>query len=41
MIAGMAARLLYLGMIRLFGGLGLLIRSDTALLAALLNASQP
>ena len=36
MIVGMAVRLLYLGMIRLFNGLGLLIRSDRALLIEVL-----
>jgi hypothetical protein len=36
MIVGMVVRLLYLGMIRLFNGLGLLIRSDTALLTEVL-----
>ncbi|GAA4579994.1 hypothetical protein GCM10023176_58810 [Micromonospora coerulea] len=34
MIAGMVVRLLYLGMIRLFSGLGLLISSDTLHLSA-------
>lgn len=36
MIAGMVVRLLYLGMIHLFNGLGLLIRSDRALLVEIL-----
>jgi putative transposase len=36
MIVGMVVRLLYLGMIRLFSGLGLLIRSDRALLIEVL-----
>ncbi|MFV2019285.1 integrase core domain-containing protein [Micromonospora sp. LOL_023] len=36
MIVGMVVRLLYLGMIRLFNGLGLLIRSDRALLIEVL-----
>ncbi|SCL15378.1 helix-turn-helix domain-containing protein [Micromonospora inyonensis] len=36
MIAGMVVRLLYLGMIRLFSGLGLLIRSDKVLLVEVL-----
>jgi len=36
MIAGMIVRLLYLGMIRLSSGLGLLIRGDKALLAEVL-----
>jgi putative transposase len=36
MIVGMAVQLLYLGMIRLFNGLGLLIRSDKALLIEVL-----
>jgi putative transposase len=36
MIVGTVVRLLYLGMIRLFGGLGLLIRGDKALLVEVL-----
>lgn len=36
MIVGMVVRLLYLGMIRLFSGLGLLIRRDRALLVEVL-----
>jgi putative transposase len=36
MIAGMVVRLLYLGMIRLFNGLGLLLRGDKALLIEVL-----
>lgn len=36
MIVGMAVRLLYLGMIRLFSGLGLMIRGDRALLIEVL-----
>ena len=36
MISGVAVRLLYLGMIRLFSGLGLLIRSDRAVLIEVL-----
>lgn len=36
MIAGMVVRLLYLGMIRVFGGLGLLVRGDRALLVEVL-----
>jgi hypothetical protein len=36
MIGGMVVRPLYLGMIRLFSGLGLLIRGDKALLIEVL-----
>lgn len=36
MIVGMVVRLLYLGMIRLFSGLGLLLRGDRALLTEVL-----
>ena len=36
MISGVAVRLLYLGMIRVLSGLGLLIRSDGALLIEVL-----
>jgi hypothetical protein len=36
MIVGMVVQLVYLGMIRLFGGLGLLIRGDTTLLIEVL-----
>jgi putative transposase len=36
MIVGMVVRLLYLGMIRLFGGLALLIRGDKTLMVEVL-----
>lgn len=40
MIVGMVVRLLYLGMIRLFSGMGLLIRSDRVLLVEVLALRQ-